>query len=1773
MKNRKRLLAVILAGFMSVTTAFQTTSAVAFATEKVATEASSTAGSSEDGETDGESASPEASSENSAEVKEENIAQDSGEKNDVDKAEASSSSSSEEEKKEELQSGSDSSEASSVSSDSSAAASSVSSDEKTVLAATEASSEAVTDSEVKVTSIADVLKAESGEFTITGVVNYVSGKNVYVEDETGAICVYLSTKDSSIKVGNLLTATGSRADYNGLIELSGASVDANDSDNVKNYGFTEFDAANLKELVDNHDSYECKKVVLKGVTVSSIASSKVVVAGGDSSVLIYGSGTGKKFENYPVGTLVNVTAVMSDYNGAQLILISDEEHPEVEAVKAEEDSENVTVDDSIVLNIASFAGTALGSKIGEKIIYADENAANDFADTGSSISLVQDETNVSPVYKVSDTNVIIGSKGMVAGDYYQLQFNSKGYGLYELDFSMKGSNTGAKNWKVSYSTDGETFVDFSTFTVSKDGQEYSVKLPESVVHVNNLLIRVAPSDNVAINGSEIKSGGVNRFQNITFKGSPVKAGNITNYVTVTPASGNIGVGQELTMESASENAVIYYTVNGGEIKTYDASSKPVLATEDFILENDLDVTAQATVVAYANTEEYGDSIKIKYVYTQTQCEAVKASPNGGAVKKNSLLTLKTATEGATILYSLDAGENWITYTEPFKLETLPVSVIAKATCDGYVESVATQFDFTERLNEEYNLYFGQLHSHTSYSDGAGTAEDAFLHASSEVENLDFLAVTDHSNYYDNDTSVNINDGSASSEWVEGHEIAKKYTSDEFVGIFGYEMTWSGGAPGHMNTFNTGGFMSRNMTGYESQSRVALQNYYAQLVNTPQSISMFNHPGTTFGDFYDFAYYSKANDQQITLIEVGNGEGAIGSSGYFPSYEYYTRALDKGWHVAPANNQDNHKGRWGDANTGRTVILADSLTEENIYDAIRNMRVYATEDNDLNIYYTLNGEDMGTVLDEMPEKVDIKVKTSDVTDSSTMTVEVIVNGGLSVASKTVEESEGETTFELSPDYSYYYIRITQADGDIAVTAPIWLSDVEAIGISSMSIDASLPVAGDALNVSTVFYNNEAADFDVSSIVYSVDGEIIHTSDVTGDLDVLAPQAEVTDTFSYLCEEAGKKTIDVTLLGYLNGVSKSYTASIEITYVSPDMVSHVIIDGTHCNDYVTGYYGGNTGNFADIAADDYVKVEVVSTEITEEMLEDCSLLVISAPAKKNGTYSDKAYAPSHFEDSFVELVKKYVANGGNLILCGLADYQDSANTQSSTEINKILEAIGATTRLNSDEMCDDEKNGGQNYRLYFTEFNTDSYLLKGVSSTQTYSAYSGASVLVDEAAKAAGKAEAVVYGHESTYTIDSKKYDDNYVAVDKGNVVALAREDLAGGGEVLVAGTVFVSDFEVKSELDNYGSEYYANRNILLNFLGNHQKTVDVSTIAELRQGNPGDIFTVEGYVTAGTAVSGNKFFDTIYIQDETAGTTVFPIGDEGIEVGTKIRVTGYVDGYQGDKEIQVYSYKILDEAPYVFEPKQVTTKEASDYDALGGMLLKVQGKVTRVVTNSAGVDYFYVVDESGTEARVFIDGYILASDGNDTVNEDVAVGNTVSAVGLSYYNPDGACLRVRDRAEIELVEKVPEVVLSIVEKWGAYYCVDQDGNKVTGFQTLDGVTYYFNNKAAMQKSAWITVDDVKYCALSDGSIAKNMKVTKWGASYIFDENGVLQTGFTDFNGNTYYCKPSNGAIQKSTWITVDGKKYYAKDTGILAKNETITKWGAKYSFDENGVLIK
>ena len=806
---------------------------------------------------------------------------------------------------------------------------------------------------------------------------------------------------------------------------------------------------------------------------------------------------------------------------------------------------------------------------------------------------------------------------------------------------------------------------------------------------------------------------------------------------------------------------------------------------------------------------------------------------------------------------------------------------------------------------------------------------------------------------------------------------------------------------------------------------------------PDSLTQFNHPGTTFGDFSDFAYYDEEIDDLITMIEVGNGEGAIGSSGYFPSYEYYQRALDKGWHVAPTNNQDNHKGLWGDANTARSVVMADSLTRENIYDAMRNYRVYATEDNDLSIYYTLDSYEMGSILTEgqTGDKVTLMADLSDPTDESIGTVQVIANGGLILDEKTVSGNAETVEFTVDNDYSYYYLKVTEADGDIAVTAPVWVGEVEAAGINSISTDEVLPVKGEALTVALDLYNNEAEDMAVDSIEFSVGGEIVHKADLgAAGLTSVLSKGTARYSFDYIYDSVGNMEMTVTVNAHLGGAEKVYSSVLKLTYVTPEMVTNVLIDGTHYNDYVTGYYGGNMGNFTAIAGDKNIRVQVVTDEITPEMLEECSLLVISAPAKKNGTANAGDYKVSHFDDEFINMIKTYTDNGGTLIVCGLADYQDTADGQTSTEINKLLSAIGSTTKLNSDEAYDTENNGGQAYRLYLKNtYNENSRYLAGASQDQEYSAYSGCTVNLDKDAVASGRAEALISGYDTTYSVDSKNddgsYGDNSTVVEKGDVVMLAHETLDSGANLFVAGTVFLSDFEVKAEMDNQFDLQYLNYTIIQNILDEVTVELPVTPIAEVRKAQEGEVFAIEGYVTSGTDNENTTFFDTIYVQDDTAGITVFPYSESGMKIGTKVRITGYVDSYQGDKEIQIMNSEILaDEEPHIYEPQKMAAAAAMDYDTNGGKLVEVSGKVTNVVySGEKGVAQFWLDDGSGAEANIFIDGYITSgTTGANNLADIIKEGAQIRAVGLVYAHPEGesdipvTCLRVRNCDEITLV---------------------------------------------------------------------------------------------------------------------------------------------------------
>lgn len=434
--------------------------------------------------------------------------------------------------------------------------------------------------------------------------------------------------------------------------------------------------------------------------------------------------------------------------------------------------------------------------------------------------------------------------------------------------------------------------------------------------------------------------------------------------------------------------------------------------------------------------------------------------------------------------------------------------------------------------EQWNFYFGQLHAHTNISDGTGTVEEAFAHAK-QVENLDFFAVTDHSNAFDNGDQGTIdgNGAALSQEWAAGKNAANAVTDRRFVGIFGYEMTWpEDKAIGHISTFGTPGWQTRDQEGMNN-----LKGYLDALAAVPDSVSQFNHPGAVYGDFKKFSEYTPQYDARMHLLEVGSGAGIAAQKSYI-------QALDAGWHLAPSNNQNNHNGNWGDASQARTVVLAKTLTESSIYDAVRNYRVYATMDADLKILYHLNNRIMGSIMPE-EEKLQAEIMLEDGSGDPIGQVEIVTEGGAVAASAAVAESRGELTLDMDQAGSYYFLRILRDSRIVAVTAPVWLERYEDLGIRDLTADTEKPLQGTEVNLSLTLFNQENLPFVVESVTFTIGTEEIAKVESPGSV---APLGELVIPLPYKRDLSGAVTILATVQGTIAGQERSFQKSIILRF---------------------------------------------------------------------------------------------------------------------------------------------------------------------------------------------------------------------------------------------------------------------------------------------------------------------------------------------------------------------------------------------------------------------------------------------------------------------------------------------------------------------------------------------------------------------------------------------------------------------------------------------------
>lgn len=1093
----------------------------------------------------------------------------------------------------------------------------------------------------------------------------------------------------------------------------------------------------------------------------------------------------------------------------------------------------------------------------------------------------------------------------------------------------------------------------------------------------------------------------------TFTGDTVAAGaewNLTvteNGVILTDAHGVSAAPLEGDRNGIAAGTYEWQVLWDGEYFSFHGcnGSEPVTLVSDTLLENDFLACRDVDI------EEAPDSyVSIFMLYRRMEVqddpepeeleepgEVVETSPSvtvlpeGGTIRAGEEITLTCEDESADIYYAVSAdGVNYqpdalyagpICFEKDFGTAYLKTYSIAGGCEPGEV----TRVIFTEEFDLDWNLYFGQLHAHTDISNGAGSVEEAFQYAS-QVDGLDFFAVTDHSDSFDNADmgAIDADGADISADWAAGKQAAASVTNGDFVGLFGFEMTWPEDKQlGHISTFNTPGWQTRDQADFENVP-TALENYYKALTAVPGSVSQFNHPDTVHGDFERFDHYSPQYDAAVSLLEVAGEDGVV-------DCEYYDLALDKGWHVAPTNNQNNHNGQWGDASDARTVVLAKSLTEEALYAAMKDRRVYATQDSDLAIYYELNGTVMGSIIPKS-ESAAVTVFLSDPTDEAIGSVEVVADGGAVLVSEYVETPSQVLELSASSGHSYYYLRITQPDGDVAVTAPVWMDGYDDIGIESFTSDTLTPARDEEIGLTVTLFNDEPMDFAVESLSLYADGELVRTVSKPG---TVAAMDTLDYTFSYAHPELGVTEFRVEAAGSVNGEDRTYEDTLSLSFHVPEQVKRIAVDASHSNSGVD-----KLNRLKAIAAKVNIAVDIQDGELPE----NSDLLLITAPAEA-------------FDEEFVENVRSFAENGGTVILCGQSDMGDR-NLHTSGEMNKLLEAMGATVRLNDDTAWDEENNSGTPDAVSANVFNPDSGLTKSLTQEQTYTQRAGCTVNP-------GKGTWLVKGRDTTHGVDADGDGQ-----DTGeNAVLLACEELAGGGNVYVSGGLFLADDAMK-EPDNIWKPVSGNQGIAEAVLG----IEPLVTIDEMRSGGDGEVFRIRGWAASGTSHPGNIFSKTIYLQDDTGGVALVPFTKNGIEVGTPLEAVGQKTIQDGNVMLKIIDCEVLTERLYNYTPETTANEEAMDYDTNGGRLMQVEGRVTDVTysVGGKGVSRITLKDGNGDLAEILIEDNIVsgATEKNDLASQ-VKKGRTVRAIGILHLESDGTpVLRVRNCDEVVYVPPVP-----------------------------------------------------------------------------------------------------------------------------------------------------
>lgn len=282
------------------------------------------------------------------------------------------------------------------------------------------------------------------------------------------------------------------------------------------------------------------------------------------------------------------------------------------------------------------------------------------------------------------------------------------------------------------------------------------------------------------------------------------------------------------------------------------------------------------------------------------------------------------------------------------------------------------------------IYWGDLHSHCNMSYGYGSLTRAYTVARQQ---LDFCSVTGHALWPDMPSDRNRyayiiafhSEGFAklAANWGEFCRItADAHTPGSFVAFPSYE--WHSIEHGDYNVYlpTEGG---RIVDGAAPADLAA---------NLGDALLLPHHIG--YGPGHRGINWRSFDGSRSPAVEIYSGHGGSEREGApFPMYHTMgprcheglaSTGLREGHRFAFTAGTDHHAGYPGSYGNGRTAIIADKLTQDSLWTALRNRRCYAVTGDKILIDLRLADAEMGDVIRKpLRATVECRVVGEDVLD--------------------------------------------------------------------------------------------------------------------------------------------------------------------------------------------------------------------------------------------------------------------------------------------------------------------------------------------------------------------------------------------------------------------------------------------------------------------------------------------------------------------------------------------------------------------------------------------------------------------------------------------------------------------------------------------------------------------------------------------------------------------------------------------------------------------------